>query len=101
MEDRLIRESEHAERRDQSRKTIADLQQEIRGLMEVHTATTRDYLNLRQAEQVKEKVILLFIFIFMFLFIFVVIFIFSYLCIYLFTFLYILFLFFLLYIGPS
>ena len=55
MEDRLIRESEAKERQDQARATIANLQSEIRNLMEVHTATTRDYLNLRQAAQIKEK----------------------------------------------
>ncbi len=56
MEDRLIREAESKERREHNAKVVRGLQDEIKGIMEVHTATTRDYLNLRQEAQRKEKV---------------------------------------------
>jgi coiled-coil domain-containing protein 77 len=55
-EDRLIREAECKDRVAVARKTVAELQRDLKALMEVHTATTKDYLDLRQELQQKEKV---------------------------------------------
>ena len=55
-EDRIIREGEAAEREAVARRTIGELQRDLKALMEVHTATTKDYLDLRQELQQKEKV---------------------------------------------
>jgi len=56
-EDRLIRETETREREEQHKRVVSQLREELDALVELHHATTRDYLDLRQESQKQEKML--------------------------------------------
>ncbi len=57
LEDRLIREAESSERAQFAREQHASLRHEVENLMQLHRATTKDYLDLRQRHQEKVRLV--------------------------------------------